>query len=83
MPALQAVSAVCKGVGCVLAREAALPRVFVHMSAFAGIRGMLSSNILTLRMLSVLSSTSALIFNLWNRLFSPVFCLLEPHLYHA
>ena len=73
MPALPAIAEVCKGVGCVLAREAALPQAFVHVSAFAGIAGMLSTNILALRLLSVLSSTSALSFNLWKRMFSPVF----------
>ena len=73
MPALAAIAEVCKGVGCVLAREAALPQAFVHVSAFAGIAGMLSTNILALRLLSVLSSTSALSFNLWKRMFSPVF----------
>ena len=73
MPALAAIAEVCKGVGCVLAREAALPQAFVHVSAFAGIAGMLSPNILTLRLLSVLSSTSALSFNLWKRMLSPVF----------
>ena len=73
MPALAAIAEVCKGVGCVLAREAALPQAFVHLSAFAGIAGMLSPNILTLRLLSVLSSTSALSFNLWKRMLSPVF----------
>ena len=73
MPALEAIGEVCKGVGCVIAREAALPRAFVHISAFAGISGMLSPNILTLRFLSVLSSSSALAFNLWNGLISSVF----------
>lgn len=73
MPALAAIAEVCKGAGCFLAREAALPQAFVHVSAFAGIAGMLSPNILTLRLLSVLSSTSALSFNLWKRMLSPVF----------
>ena len=49
MPALGAIAEVCKGVGCVLAREAALPQAFVHVSAFAGIAGMLSTNILAPR----------------------------------
>ena len=73
MPTIAAITEVCKGVGCVLAREAALPQAFVHVSAFAGIAGMLSPNILTLRLLSVLSSSSALSFNLWKRMLSPVF----------
>ena len=73
MPALAAIAEACVTAGCVLAREAALPQAFVHVSAFAGIAGMLSPNILTLRLLSVLSSSSALLFNLWNRMLSPVF----------
>ena len=60
MPVVCAIAEVCKGVGCVLAREAALPQAFVHVSAFAGIAGMLSTNILALRLLSVRSSTAAL-----------------------
>ena len=59
MPVVGAIAEVCKGVGCVLAREAALPQAFVHVSAFAGIAGMLSTNILALRLLSVRSSTAA------------------------
>ena len=53
-------------------RELSLPRAFVHLSAVAGISGMLSPNIVVLRMLSVLSSSSAMAFNLWNNLMSPV-----------
>lgn len=54
----------------VLSAELSPPRVFVHMSAIAGLSGCLSTNILVLRSLSVLSSACALCFNLWNRLLS-------------
>ena len=56
-----------------LAHEAELPRVFVHLSAFAGIRGMMSSNMIVLRALALLSSSAALAFNMWNGLRSPAF----------
>ena len=55
-----------------LATEMTLPRAFVHASAILGLSGCLSSNILVLRTLSVLSSTMALCFNVWNRLRSPI-----------
>ena len=67
-----ALAEICRSAGCVIAREAALPRLFVHISAFAGISGMLSPNILVLRAMSMLSSAAAMAFNLANGLFSPV-----------
>jgi len=56
-----------------IADELTLPRAFVHASAIMGLSGYLSSNILALRTLAVLSSAFAMCFNLWNRLFSPVY----------
>ncbi|KAL1522257.1 hypothetical protein AB1Y20_017252 [Prymnesium parvum] len=56
----------------VLLAELSLPRAFVHASALLGLSGTLSTNILVLRSLSVLSSASALLFNIWNRLRSPI-----------
>lgn len=56
----------------VLATELTLPRAFVHASAILGLSGCLSTNILVLRSLSILSSASALLFNVWNRLRSPI-----------
>ena len=67
-----ALAEICRSTGCAIAREAALPRLFVHISAFAGISGMLSPNILVLRAMSILSSASAMAFNLANGLLSPV-----------
>lgn len=70
-PELVAVSA-ADTVLAAFAREMMLPRLFVHASALCGLAGCLSPNILILRMLSVMSSSFAMMFNLWNRLLSPV-----------
>eukprot|EP00965_Chrysotila_dentata_P136445 4511904-Pleurochrysis_carterae.AAC.3 len=55
----------------IAAAEVQLPRLFVHCSALLGLSGLLSRDMLVLRTLSLLSSLSALAFNLWNRLSSP------------
>ena len=68
-----AINTAARNLPTVLAHEAELPRVFVHLSAFAGIRGMMSSNMIVLRALALLSSSAALAFNMWNGLRSPAF----------
>ena len=59
-----ALNTAARNLPTVLAHEAELPRVFVHLSAFAGIRGMMSSNMIVLRALALLSSSAALAFNM-------------------
>ena len=76
-----ALAEICRSTGCAIAREAALPRLFVHISAFAGISGMLSPNILVLRAMSILSSASAMAFNLGK--WAVVACNLELDLHHG
>ena len=51
-----AINTAARNLPTVLAHEAELPRVFVHLSAFAGIRGMMSSNMIVLRALALLSA---------------------------
>lgn len=73
MTSLEAVPALFAPIGGMLVRELTPPRLFVHLSAAFGLSGFLSPNVLMLRILSVLSSLSALAYNMWNRLASPCF----------